>query len=139
MKARIFWATAAALSLAACGKPAGTGAEASASATTASLAAASPTQPAVPPAAASGSVPTRDYLIGKWAMNGDDCSTIIEYRADGAFLGPSGKEGEHWQLNGAELTNTIFPGKMILAVVDQKHMDVTDPDQPGPPHRVTRC
>ena len=40
---------------------------------------------------------------------------------------------------GVELTKTVFPGKMILSVVDQKYMDVTSPDQPGPPHRVTRC
>ena len=90
-------------------------------------------------APAAGGAPTRDYIIGKWAMTDDDCSATIEYRADGAMVGPGGTDTEHWQLKGAELTNTIFPGALIVSVVDQKHMDVHMADSKDPPKRVTRC
>ena len=139
MKLRIFLATGAALALASCGKSANTTGAADEATATATTAEVSPASAASAAAPAVGGAPTRDYIIGKWAMTGDDCSATIEYRADGAMVGPGGTDTEHWQLKGVELTNTIFPGALIVSVVDQKHMNVHMADSKDPPKRVTRC
>lgn len=44
---------------------------------------------------------TRDFLVGRWTDN-NDCSSTIEFRADGSFVAPTGQG--LWVLDGDRLT-----------------------------------
>ena len=129
-----------ALALTACGKSASpdiAANEAAAPAKVAETETASPA-PAAPAAAGTGTAPTREYLLGKWALMDDDCSLTVEYKADGTLLGPQGQTFDRWQLDGAELTLASNPGKLILSVVDQNHME-TRREGESESKRIARC
>ena len=142
MTTRILLTATIALALAACHKSeAPADAPAAGDSVPAAAETAAPAASAEATPAATGKVPTRDYIVGKWAMAGDDCSATIEYRADGAFVGPGGSTTEHWKLDGDKLSTTVFPGYLTVSVIDQKHMQVQRSQDAGggAPNRVTRC
>jgi len=137
MMLRMSMAAGAALLLAACnsGEKTDAGAQASAPA---SETAATPDAAADPaPAAAkatAGGPPSREFMVGKWAEDGD-CTLAIDFKADGAMVGPVDK----WELDDkGALTMVGIPGTMQLKVVDDKTME-SRRDGTGDPRKLTRC
>ncbi|MBW8755133.1 MAG: hypothetical protein JF595_13470 [Sphingomonadales bacterium] len=133
MKLRIVLAATAALVLGACGKsgntePAATASESAAPTATEASAAATP---AAAPAA--GTVPSKEYVVGKWAEGGD-CGMAIQFNADGSMVGPFDK----WELDKGVLTMVGNPQKMHLSVIDPDTME-SRLDGSGAPRKLTRC
>ena len=135
MKYGVFAAAGAVLLLAACGSAkeaqetgdAATEAAAPAETATAEpVAAAGPVEP--------GSVPTRDFLIGKWGENGDCSVMVIDFKADGTMDGPV----EKWNYEDGKLEMVGMPQKQHLKVIDQNTME-SRLDGTGDPHKITRC
>lgn len=140
MNFRIVLAATAALALASCGKSETTDAAATASAEASAPVAAETSAAAVPtaaaPAAAAGAaVPSKDYIVGKWAEEGGDCKhLVIEFKADGSMDGPF----EKWELDNGVLTMVGNPSKMHLTVIDPDTME-SKLDGTGAPKKINRC
>lgn len=139
MKLQFILASAAALALAACGKPAPT-AEASGEATTAATTEAAPASAApasaAPAAAAAGGALTEAYLLGKWAdVKDGDCKLAQGFlpggKVDGLFDG--------WKIEGGNLVLTMMGENQTLTVkiIDQKTMETKNGSAPS--HTLTRC
>lgn len=130
---RTYLAMAAALSLAACGgeKAADEAKMDDAAASTADAAAAPAVAAATP---AAGSAPTKEYIVGKWAEEGDCGTMAIEFKADGSMVGPADK----WELDGNALSFVGMPQKMMLSVVDDKTMK-SRLDGKEPANKLVRC
>lgn len=136
MKLRILLAIAAALTLAACGKPAPTtepSGDASSAATPAEAAPASAAPANAAPAA--GGALTEAYLIGKWADGADGCKLSQEFlpggKVDGLF--------DSWKINGDVLiVGTMGETQNVnVKVIDQKTMETQIAG--GTMHTLTRC
>jgi hypothetical protein len=137
MKHRLILATAAALALAACGKPASTDSakgEATASAAAADTAPAS-AAPASTAAAPGGGL-TDAYLIGKWADVADgDCKLAQEFKPGGKVDGLF----DSWKIDGSNLVLGMMGENQTLSVkiIDQKTMETQIVG--AKPHTLTRC
>jgi hypothetical protein len=132
MKLRIVLAATVALVLGACGKsgntkPAATSSESAGPTATEASAAATPAAPAA------GMVPSKDYVVGKWAEGGD-CGMAMQFNADGSMVGPFDK----WELDRGVLTMVGNPQKMHLTVIDPDTME-SRLDGTGAPRKLTRC
>jgi hypothetical protein len=141
MKLRIIMAAVAALSLAACGKPAETGSaegDATAAATTEAAPASEAPASAAPAAAApaaSGAL-TEAYLLGKWAdVKDGDCKLAQGFlpggKVDGLF--------DSWKIEGGNLVLGMMGENQTLTVkvIDQKTMETKNGS--APTHTLTRC
>ena len=137
MNFRIFLATATALALAACGKPAPT-AEASGDTTAAATTDAAPASiaPASAAAAAAGGALTEAYLLGKWAdVKDGDCKLAQGFlpggKVDGLF--------DSWKIEGSNLVLGMMGENQTLSVkiIDQKTMETKNGT--AEPHTLTRC
>ncbi len=134
MKIAIIAATAGALMLSACNKSEAPAADASEAATPDAAAPVPAAADASPASAAAGSVPTRDFMVGKWGDNGD-CALAIEFKADGSMIGPVDK----WELDDkGVLTMVGMPQKMHLKVIDSDNME-SRLDGTGEPRKINRC
>jgi hypothetical protein len=135
MKLRIVLATSAALALAACGKSPTTTespGNASAAATTAATAEASPATTAP---AADGTL-SEAYLIGKWADVVDgNCKLAQEFKPGGKVDGLF----DSWKLAGNVLTVGMMgeTQNLTVKVIDQKTMETQIAG--AKPHRLRRC
>jgi hypothetical protein len=93
--------------------------------------------PAVAPAPAAAPVLDQNYLVGRWADDGD-CSRAAEFLADGRFTGADGGIG-NWALEGNELIATGPAGTVTVRItpVDQNMMTTVGAD--GQVETSTRC
>jgi TIR domain/Protein of unknown function (DUF2628) len=92
------------------------------------------------PAPASAPAPValnQDYLIGRWADDGD-CSRPSEFIADGRFVAQDGGVG-NWRLDGNALTASGPAGAVVvqLTPIDQNRLQVVTAD--GQSAVSTRC
>ena len=129
-------ATAAALSLAACGghtKPAADESTKSASsAAPGATAAAGPAATSSVAVPAKGEKPTRDFLVGKWGTNGD-CALAVDLRADGTSDGPFG----NWLYSDGVINFADEPDfKVSVTVIDNTTMQSTNGEKTS---KMTRC
>jgi hypothetical protein len=136
MKTRLVLTVGIALLLAGCSKS-GSGEAAATPSAAASEApaseAAAPAAATAAPAAEAGKVPAKDFVVGKWAENGE-CDMAIQFNADGSMVGPFDK----WELDNGVLTMVGNPQKMHLTVVDADTM-ASRLDGTGAPRKLTRC
>lgn len=123
---------AAALSLAACGGKSDDAKNDSGNATAETANSTATTSTAAAPSA--GAAPTKDFMVGKWAEEGDCATMAIDFKADGSMDGPADK----WELKGNELTFVGMPQKMVLSVVDDKTME-SRLDGTEAPRKLVRC
>jgi len=82
---------------------------------------------------AAGGAPTRDFMVGKWAEDGE-CDLAIDFKADGSMVGPV----DEWELEDGKLTMVGLPQKMHLRVIDDRTME-SRVDGTGDPRKLTRC
>jgi hypothetical protein len=89
------------------------------------------------PAAASGVVLDRTFMMGRWADAGENCGEAIEFTQDGRFVAGNGGTGL-WNLEGDRLTMTGRDTATIRVVpIDQDTITVINAD--GSLGRSTRC
>jgi hypothetical protein len=88
------------------------------------------------PAAASGVVLDRTFIMGRWTDN-EDCDNAIEFTQDGRFITAQGRGGL-WNLDGDRLTlSGRDTGTMRIVPIDQDTITVVNED--GSLGRSTRC
>jgi hypothetical protein len=88
------------------------------------------------PAAASGVVLDRTFIMGRWTDN-EDCDNAIEFTQDGRFITAEGRGGL-WNLDGDRLTlSGRATGTMRIVPIDQDTITVVNED--GSLGRSTRC
>ncbi|HEV2817807.1 MAG TPA: hypothetical protein VGW40_11390 [Allosphingosinicella sp.] len=88
------------------------------------------------PAAASGIVLDRAFLVGRWT-DVEDCGNAIEFTQDGRFIAANGGTGL-WNLEGDELTMSGADTATIRIVpIDRDTITVVNPDRSL--GRSTRC
>ena len=135
MTYRVFAAAGAVLLLAACGSADDAGKAESAAPEAAAPAEAPAAAEAAAPAgpAVAGAKPTKEFVVGKWAEDGD-CTLAIDFKADGTMDGPV----EKWNLEDGKLEMVGLPQKMHLTVIDDKTME-SRLDGTGEPRKLTRC
>jgi len=129
---RFSFGLAAALLLAACGKPAPDAANdanaaveiPAANASQANSAAAD--AEAAAPVAAGGLV-TADYMVGKWSAMEEDCKDTLEFRKDGTVATPIGDA--KWTLAGDKLAVDFGEGSKptpsTIKVLSQDRIEIT--------------
>ena len=118
MKNLTLIAAIAALSVAACTKPAEDG-KSAAKAETGTTAAAAPGNPA--PAVSAGAV-TAEFMVGKWATQSDTCKLFQDFKADGTVDGFF----DSWKIEGSNLIVKIEgepPMSMSVKKIDEKTID----------------
>ena len=84
---------------------------------------------------AAGAALTQEYIVGRWTDSGN-CADAIEFRADGAMVGPFGQDAR-WELRGSDLYMVGNPDPLRMTVVDQRTMEMVRPS--GDRRRATRC
>jgi len=88
------------------------------------------------PAAATGAVLDRAFVVGRWTDN-EDCDNAIEFTRDGRFIAANGGAGL-WNLDGDELTMSGSETATIRIVpIDPNTITVINAD--GSLGRSTRC
>lgn len=133
MNARMTIGALALVALAACGGSNET--EATVTETAAAAAAGAEPAPAAAEAAAApakGDAPTKAFMVGKWAEEGE-CDLAIDFKADGTMVGPF----DSWELKGNVLTMPPNPQAITLTVVDDKTLESRNGDRP--PAKLVRC
>ena len=138
MKLQIILASATALALAACGKPApspeASGEATAAAATEAASEAPATAAPAATAAAAGGAL-TEAYVLGKWADVKDGCKLSQEFlpggKVDGLF--------DSWAIEGSNLVFGMMGEKQTASVKIIDHDTMETQMAGGTPHTLKRC
>lgn len=86
---------------------------------------------APPPAGAPRGIPTREFLIGRWGIDGD-CALALDLRPDGTTDGPFG----NWSYSDGVLDFAEVP-KVDVTAIDANTMESTDDE--GKKTTMTRC
>jgi hypothetical protein len=89
--------------------------------------------PATAVAAVAGAVPTREFMIGSWAEDGD-CKMAITFKADGTMDGPF----ERWEFEDGKLEMVGLPDKFHMKIIDEKTLESRAKGTEAP-HKLVRC